>query len=637
MTRAPTQLMLEDHNSKREANPLQNLGLMSLVAPGDIVLGPPKTAFASASGRNGQRSALSSHDEDASSKNRNGQREGYRLELQGHEREEGNSREGRNGQISNRRSVKDDPEMWANARQPRKPDEEEKEKPRKRNDEWDNNRTKDPRNERRERGIDANGENEDSSRSERRNGTSRSHEMPLWGRDAKQTEKVDGFSERSNLRGPVARGKRGLREQSHGWGRGAAADEDPLWLGEDETTEEKKPPPTQEDFEEFRAQMKARNSKDAAPAKADHGSQSLPRDIGNGTSPSHKKQSETFDFSNFHDTFYDILSQPKKHHEALAEESRQDLMHAAAKLAKPSKFTSLFSANPAVKPPIIPAIEDPASEDKAGFQRILKLLDQQQQPIMGEQTPPRAATRQNSLASPPVQSPPAKPQQDEVRSPPPEHTAKPQDREFLLNLMRRPMQNFPEHSRSNINAHRVQENQSITSPFANLAMSPPQEAPHQQPSSGPPPGFFDESFRQEMPPRDKLNPTAGLQRAAPPGLFDQFNQPQRPPPSTLPPGLERRPPGFDHLPSGYGQHSSQRQGMPPPPGFPPPQRGSGSMGPGMFPSRPNGVGMPPPPGFMNMGGPPPPGFMGYGHEGPGLGGGGFELGQGFLPPGHARR
>ena len=235
-----------------------------------------------------------------------------------------------------------------------------------------------------------------------------------------------------------------------------------------------------------------------------------------------------------------------------------------------------------------------------------------------------------------------------MHSPPANPVPKTRDSEFLLNLMRQPQQqNLQDIPRANNGARRDQENISSVPPFSHFAMSSPAEPPQQTPPSGRPPGFFDETPRQEVPLRDKLNPTASNPRGAPPGLYDLFNNPQRPSQGGVPPGLERRPPGFDQLPTGFGQHPPQRQGMPPPPpGFQTTQRGNGAALSGMFGSRPNGPGpgLPPPPGFMNIGGPPGFSGIGFGHDGSQFGGGvgggtggGFEYGQGFPPPGQQRR
>ena len=348
------------------------------------------------------------------------------------------------------------------------------------------------------------------------------------------------------------------------------------------------------------------------------------------------------------DKFFDMLGRSKEQSsvKGQSDDLRHDSIVSAAKIARPSKFSSLFTSNATPEGAVeavrnIP-VEDTSNEDKAGFQRILNLLGQQQQHDTGERTPPQTSTRQNTHTSLPVRSPRDFEENNPLdfigaRSPPTNSTPKTTDGEFLLKLMRH--QGRPDLPHTN-NGSRILENTPGALPFSNLKISPQSEYPHPPASSRPPPGFFDEHPKEAMPPRDKLNPNGKNQRGPPPGIYDLFNNPSRPSPAGLPPGLERRPPGIDHLPSGFGQlPQPQRQNMGPPPGFPPPQRGQGGVGPAMFGSRPSGPGMPPPPGFMNMGGHPPPGFspMGFGPDGPPYGNGGFDFGQSFPPPGQQRR
>ena len=422
-----------------------------------------------------------------------------------------------------------------------------------------------------------------------------------------------------------------------------------------EIVEEKKNGPTQADFEEFRAKMKAQDSKknDIHASNVDQNQGQVHSDTQPTNTASKAKSNTALDLGDFSDKFYDILSQPKKElakDSMFANTTKEEVVNAAASMAKSSKFSRLFNTDSTTKNAILgEPLMNASSEDKAGFQRILKLLDQQQQPFQGETTAPHLPNQEIPQASPAFQSPNRR-QHEEPRSPPLSRPPQTKDTEFLLNLMRQPQRAQSEQSRPGMNTRREPETTPGMVPFSNLAMSPPQEPPVAMHSSGPPPGFFDEGYRHDVPRQDKLNPNGPpLPRGALAGMHDPFPGPGRP--SALPPGLERRPPGFDHLPPGYSQHAqaAQQAGMQPPPGFPPPpppppppqQRGiSSSMGPGIYGARANPPGMPPPPGFTNMGGPPPPGFAGkgtFGHEAP-FGAGGYDLGQAFgPPPGQQRR
>ena len=543
--------------------------------------------------------------------------------------------------------------MWSSARQPKNITSDDKEKFTKRSGDRDHGRDRESGGDRRTRGFENHRREGDwetnADHLDRPNEPMRSHDAPSWGRNADRPWEEDDRSDKSRAREYRDRDRKGIGELERGWCRGAQQDEDPLWMDGLEGKSDRKQAPTQADFEEFRAKMKAQAAKDqgASPQKADRTS-SHDCVTSGGPRASKSKLETPLDLGDLSDKFYDILSQPKQERavpNGQAEDSQQNSLNtAAAKMAKSSKFSRLFRDESTSKPGGFDAPpEITSSEDRAGFQRILKLLDQQQQPSSIDEASARASTMQNPQVSPPVQSPPFKPQ-DEMHSPPLSTVPKTRDSEFLLNLMRQPQQQSQhDMPQTNSTTRRDRENLSGMLPFSHFAMSPPAETPQQTTPSGPPPGFFDEPPRQELLPRDKLNPNASNQRGAPPGLYDLFNNPQRPTQGALPPGLERRPPGFDQMHPGFGQHPPQRQGMPPPPpGFPPAQRGPGVVGPAMFPSRPNGPGpgLPPPPGFINMGGP-PPGFpgMGYGHDGPpfGGGGGGFDYGQGFPPPGQQRR
>ena len=604
------------------------------------------------------RSATSNQDNGLGSSDRNTRHVRTPKDGQKHERDDEYAKENKTTYSSNRRSLKDDAEMWSSARQHKNSVSNDRERfPRKSGDhenghERDNGgekRNVDFENDRQQRILDSNG-----GHVELKEDTRRSRDVHSWNRNSYKPWEEGTRIEKSKARDLGARERKGHTEQDRGWSRGGQQDEDPLWMDGIDSKEDKKQAPTQADFEEFRARMRAQNAKVQDPpssASPSRHASTHERVASGGIELSKSKLETPLDLGDLSDKFYDILSRPKHSGAAAngqAEESQQTLANAAAaaKMAKSSKFSSLFSSESAPKPPglEIPA-EVTSSEDKAGFQRILKLLDQQQQQQSNpnEEGISQPETKQNPQASPTTNLSPFV-TQDKVQSPLANSLPKTRDGEFLLNLMRQPQQQSPQDiPRPNNGARRDQENTPNMPPFSHFAMSPPAETPQQTPPSGRPPGFFDETPRQEMPLRDKLNPTTSNQRGAPPALYDVFNNPQRPSQGSLPPGLERRPPGFDQLPPGFGQHPPQRQGVPPPPppGFQPPQRGNGGAISGMFGSRPKGPGpgLPPPPGFMNMGGP-PPGFpgMGFGHEAsPYGGGGGFEYGQGFPPPGQQRR
>ncbi|KAL9127792.1 MAG: hypothetical protein Q9217_003398 [Psora testacea] len=629
----------------------------STTAPSDIVLGPPKSSFPSASGRSTQRSGVASHDDELTQNDRSNHPERHTRDGHRHERDEKHAHESRTGPIHNRRSMKDDTDLWSGVRQNRPAGKEDNERPPRRNDDRDYGREQDGGgDQRRERGSDnhqrganreANGEN-----IEKRNGLLRSREVASWARDEDKKAAGDAMVGKPRAREFRDNDRRGHRGQERGWGRGAKQEEDPAWNSDGPEPEEKKQAATQADFEQWRAQMRAEKEGRRVPdvSTVDHPPVHDRATSSTGPGAAKGKVDIPLDLGVSDDKFFDILGRPKKEKHTINGQGYdlgQDLINAAAKMAKPSKFSSLFTSNTTPETAVAAvrniAPEETSNEDKAGFQRILNLLGQQQQPDMGERTP-QPSTIQNTHSAPPVQSPRAlerNSQQDyfDCQSPPANATPKTTDGEFLLKLMRHPQQGRTEPHQAN-NSTQNQENTPGMLSLSTLMISPKTEPPHLTRSSGPAPGFFDEPPRESIPPRDKLNPHAQNQRGPPSGIYDLFNNPSRPSPAGLPPGLERRPPEIDHLPPGFSQlPQQQRQNMVPPPGFPPPQRIQGGIAPGMFGSRFNGPAMPPPPGFMHVGGPPPPGFspLGYGHDGPPLGNGGFDYGQGFPPPGQQRR
>ena len=579
------------------------------------------------------------------SKSRNNHRDRLGKDASAQDRDDPQTRDSR--QLHGRRGLKDESDPWS--RHSKAPDD--KERRSRRTGDWEEHRVGERRDRASENQRNLRKSNGEYQNHERRNGHWRSQDGPLWSQDDEALEDDHKSGNRTQSRNFRDRGKQGPQMSSKGWGRTAQQDEDPLWMDAAETAEEKKNGPTQADFEEFRAKMKAQDSKktEILEATTDRGLNSEHPNIPPTNITSKGKADRPLDLGDFSDKFYDMLSQPKKQQtkESLfAEKSKEEVVSVAVKMAKSSKFSSLFNTDPQTKSPILnePPV-DASSEDKAGFQRILKLLDQQQRLPQGEVTPPIPSNQDASQASSAFQSPNRR-HHEEPRSPPPLRDPQTNNRDFLLNLIKQPQQGQPEPNRQPMNIRREPDSAPGMVPFSNLAMSPPQETPVSMHPSGPPPGFFDEGHRHEISRQDKLNPNGPpLPRGAIPGLHDLFGGPGRP--SALPPGLERRPPGFDHLPPGYSQHAqaAQQAGLPPPPGFPPPQQrgiGVGGMGPGVYGARSNGPGMPPPPGFpTNMGGPPPPGFVGKnafgGHDAP-FGAGAYDFGQGFgPPPGQQRR
>ncbi len=507
----------------------------------------------------------------------------------------------------------------------------------------------------------------DGGHASRRNGTARVRNEPPWNRGEARNQD-GGVEDEENAKPRDWRDKerRGARGPERDWHRGGRTEMDPEWMDEPEP-ELKEQKRTQEDFERWKERMRASNgATQDTPLSLVEQRPSHDRTVSNvGTSVAKAKVETPLIVDPSFDGFFGLWDKPKKGEELVGttagNEVKLNVANTSMKASKPSKFTGFFgskvdSVTPKEQPslPLFAPSRDSSNEDKEGFQRILKLLDQQQTQAGKGETPPRVQGQRESPASPSIQSRGAGELNDlynilGARSPQ-ENTVPPtRDSEFLLKLVQQPQLNRQDINQGNVGGRRpAQDTAPALSSFSNLMISP-HDTPQQTPSNGFPPGFFN---GEEMQPRDKLNPTSGAERRGPPpGIYDHRQSPAGGPPhSGFSSGLQR-PPGLEQLPPGYTQHLlSQRPNMIPPPGFQAPARGQNVFPPGLNPGNPNDrlqYGMPssnrglPPPGFMGMNAPPPGFPLPFSQEGIQFGGfgdgAGFgQSGQGFMP-GQQRR
>lgn len=567
----------------------------------------------------------------------------------------GEKRESRPVATQHRRSVKDDSDLWSSVRQQRGSGQDGSERPHRRNGDREHDEEDDVGRERRvQRGYDNYRKDGDEATNAARIGPGKVRHDPSRYRDEGYKDR-DGGEAPDNTKPRDWRDKerRGNRGAERDWNRGAKAELEPEWMDEPEP-EPKDQKRTQEDFERWKERMKASNgatqdtplSQPEPPSNNDRTASGA----GNGTVKSKVDAPLIVDPSL--DGFFGLWDKPQKDLESTGNigiQAQPNISGNAVKVSKPSKFTGFFAPKVEPEPPkeqlALPFFEhskDSSKEDKEGFQRILKLLDQQQPQNGKAGTPPRGQAPREMQTATPVQSPRAEEQNDlfnllDKRSPQ-EKTAPPtRDGEFLLRLMQQPQQTRQDLNQINLGGRRVgQGNKPGSLPFAN-PMIPPHDTPTQTPSNGPPPGLFS---GEEIHIRDKLNPNSGIdRRGLPPGM-----PPQQ---SGFPPGFPsslQRPPGLD-----YAQHI-QSQRMVPPPGFQAPARGQGPFPPGLVPGNlndrvqfsisANGRGMPPP-GFIGMNAPPPGFALPFNQEGMPYAGFGdaasFGQGaQGFFP-GQQRR
>ena len=504
----------------------------------------------------------------------------------------------------------------------------------------------------------------DGSHASRRVGPVRGRNEPTWNREEGRNQ--DGGAEDLESAKPRDwrdKERRGARGPERDWNRSGKVELDPEWMDEpeSETKEQKR---TQEDFERWKERMKASNgaTQDTPLLPAEQRA-SHDRTVSNaGTGVAKPKVETPLIVDPSFDGFFGLWDKPKNGEGLLGNTAgngtKANVANPAAKVSKPSKFTGFFAPKADPEPPKeLPSLplfapsKDSSNEDKEGFQRILKLLDQQQTQGGKAETLPRVQGPRDVPASPPIQSRGPGEHNDlynllEARSSQENSVPPTRDSEFLLRLMQQPQQNRQDISQVNVAGRRpAQDTAPGMLPFSNLMISP-HDTPQQTPSNGFPPGFLN---GDEMQPRDKLNPTSRAERRGPPAaIYDQRQSPAGvPQQSGFPSGLQR-PPGLEQLPPGYAQHLlSQRQNMIPPPGFQAPARGQNAFPPGLHPANPNDrlqYGMPsnnrgmPLPGFMGMSAPPPGFPLPFSQEGMPFGGfgDGTGFGQGFMP-GQQRR
>lgn len=658
--------------------PLFEARARSTNVPEDIVLGPPKTAFASASGARSnskisntpQRSSFAKHDDPAVKDDRTTFRDRYPKDGQSVERD-GEKRDSKSGATQNRRSVKDDSDLWSNVRQQRNPGHDDHERTHQKSGDREYDRDREGGRELRgQRGFENHRRDAeadvDGGHALRRTGPARGRNEPSWNREEGRNQ--DGGAEDAENAKPRDwrdKERRGARGAERDWNRGGKVELDPEWMDEPEP-EIKEQKRTQEDFERWKERMKASNgaAQDTPllPAEQRPNHDRTVSSAGTGVAKAKAETPLIVDPS--FDGFFGLWDKPKKGEELLSSTAvngvKPNVANTAAKVSKPSKFTGFFAPKADPEPPkeqpslpLFPPSKDSSNEDKEGFQRILKLLDQQQIQGGNADTPPRVQGQRDVPASPPVHSRGAGERNDlysllGARSSQENAMPPTRDSEFLLRLMQQPQQNRQDINQANIGGRRpAQDTAPGLSPFSSLMISP-HDPPQQTPSNGFPSGFNGD----EMQSRDKLNPTSGVERRGPPpGIYDQRQSPAgAPQQSGFPSGLQR-PPGLEQLPPGYAQHLlSQRQNMIPPPGFQAPARGQNAFPPSLNPGNPNDrlqYGMPsnnrgmPPPGFMGMSAPPPGFPTPFNQEGMPFGGfgdaAGFgQGGQGFMP-GQQRR
>ena len=558
----------------------------------------------------------------------------------------------RSGTTQNRRSVKDDSDLWANVRQSRPSTLEDDDRPyRKNGDRAPDQDREGGRGLRTSRGFE--NHRRDGERGgghggiAKRDGTGRGRNEPSWSREDPHPEDEEADSrDATKSKDRRERDGRGTRGSAFEWNRAPKTESAPEWMGASEPDADT-PTHTQEDLDQWYAKMKAGgNGKPDNPVDRPPGHD---RNISaTGTSHTKAKVDKPLIFDSTVDGFYGLLSDAKS--KEIASNSGNgtngNRTDTGSKPMKASKFTGFFNPKPDAEPPkenvSVPSAP-PATlsqEDKEGFDRVLMLLGKQQQSLDIKSLENRPSQQQRRWEPP--SSPPSGSRAVEengysqgplgLNAQAGNVISQDKERDFLFSLQQRPQETPTNQNQPSLlsrQSHRDSPAELL--PFPNLMVSP-HDTPQQLPSRGPPPGHLD-----EVQARDKLNPGAE-RRGPPPGLSNE-NVPRPtpigPPPSIYPTGVPR-PPGLDNLPPGYQQILPHRHNMAPPPGFPAPPRNQNPIPPGYtlndrapFSTPATGRGMASPP-FMQP--PPPPGFpMPFNREGLPFGGfaDGAQFGQGF--------
>lgn len=645
------------------------------------MLGPPKNAFATTT-RNGVKSHNSPSRAPFGSFNGDTPRSEHQKDKSNKEtekvdNEESKSRENRIGTTHPRKHTKEDSEAWTGLRSGKALGSTDGERSFRRNGERESGQEKPDGGDSRRttRGFDNHrrdlNRESDETGTPRRAGFGRGTK-PSWYRDEdpRKSPGAENRSETTRARDWRDGERVNRRGGERDWNRGGKPEQDPEWMQESDV-EEKKQTHTADDIEQWKAKMRANKG---TAGRDELGEDSI---IGHTRTtsgvplePSNRKIDKPLVLDPTVDKFFGLWNQPVSGNGTPAEVGSEEYSKPdTGRLIAPrsSRFTGFFSPKPEPHPPQ-PSIAEPSAsltssfepprnssnEDKEGFQRILQMLGsgnvssngvgsqpstyQSSKPTTSNHvvekpqtiTPPSERTVNHAQGSPTIVSPRSRRSitLDNLlgsRQPTNEGSLPTNsDSEFLLNLMRA---NGSDAQQSKTSHQRQpQSNAPGILPY----LSTMGHMSHRVPDEAIRSAFLDEPSIDDLQPRDKLNPTANVNRRDPrslPGPFDDYGESiaNRPLPMSvpvhfgIPPGLQR-PPGFEQMPPNFNQHVPQPRSamVASPPGFPNPNRNLNPFPPGLIPnmsslniSSDRGVPLNMRPmGPMSAGGQLPPAFMG---------------------------
>ncbi|PGH26829.1 hypothetical protein AJ80_01409 [Polytolypa hystricis UAMH7299] len=372
----------------------------------EIVLGPPKTSFASASrssfGKSIDATDRSSkpNDQDDSRNDRYNFREKFFKDREVGDRD-AERRDTRTSVTNGRRPNRDDKEDWMGGRQRRTFGQDDPDRRIKRNGETDRWDGRDHRGHQ-ESGHERTTRDKEQGRyPPRRDGQTRGkHDQPSWFRDGEAQDNTEADEERNPLRHREWR--RGTHGQDREWNRPHKHEQDPEWM--DSTDREAtKETHTQEDFQRWKERMKASSAQQAGEAKKE----TMPEPAKEEPKAAETKRTDAGMFSNYEpsfrmddglDNFFGLWGESKQTQPTSSEsEAHVKREVPPSRSTKASRFANIFSSpaesfpekeepepqlqfQPPPPPPPQPQpprqAERPASTDadQEGFQRILQML-----------------------------------------------------------------------------------------------------------------------------------------------------------------------------------------------------------------------------------------------------------------------
>ena len=537
-----------------------------MVVPSEIILGPPKTAFASASSTRNHpktfdsphRTTFGSYNGDSTRADLYSSREKSSRDGAKPEGEDHKLREPRSGVTFGRNATREEGDTWSGLRSGKNISIDETDRHYRRNGDHTKGENGDSR--RPQRGFEnhrreTKGDVDDLGTPKRTSNGRGSR--PSWYRDDDAQENQPPESAKDTTKRGDWRDNDRTTRHSGGrdWNRSGKVEQDPEWML-DPDVEEKKQTRTAEDIEQWKASMKAaRNTIDTVAP-----STSVATKHETISTPGLKFDTPLGLDSTF-DKFFGLWSDPLTGNEASVGQSGDDRLRPdTGKLNPPksSRFTGFFSPKPELKveepappaPVSLASVEaDSSNEDKEGFRRILQMLGggntlqspalqspMSQPPNSGQtpnaqllktfrdgisrpprytKTPPPLQPTATALASPPILSPRSRRSItiENLLGPNPQSTQEaplPQnsESEFLLSLMR-PKGTDPKQSMP------VKQRVSVTNapgilPHPNL-MNQQLNQSHQSYLPSEPATqhiFYDEAAAERSESRDKLNPNA---------------------------------------------------------------------------------------------------------------------------------